>query len=137
MRKEKGSKTKKVLLVFLLLTFLFQFGLYPLNSKPQQIKKDQEELKHEVVVVLKLVQVYVTDKKGNPVMDLVKDDFILYDNGKLQEITDFEKHILTKPEKKVEKKIGKKVEDTEPSPSPKIPASMNRKFFLSFCIASC
>ena len=134
---EKGSKTKKVFLVFLVLTFLFQFDLYPLNSKPHQIKKDQEELKHEVVVVLKLVQVYVTDKKGNPVTDLVKDDFILYDNGKLQEITDFESHILTKPEKKAEKKIEEKVEETEPSPAPKIPASMNRKFFLLLDITRC
>ncbi len=137
MRKEKGSKTKKVSLVFLLLTFLFQFDLYPLNLKPQQIKKDQEELKHEVVVVLKLVQVYVTDKKGNPVTDLAKDDFILYDNGKLQEITDFERHVLTKPEKKVEKKIEEKIKEVEPSPAPKIPASMNRKFFLLLDITRC
>jgi VWFA-related protein len=133
MGKEKGNKTKKVFLVFLLLTFLFQFDLYPLNSKPQLIKKDQEELKHEVVVVLKLVQVYVTDKKGNPVTDLVKDDFILYDNGKLQEITDFESHILNKPEKK----IGEKAEEAEPSPAPIIPASMNRKFFLLLDTTRC
>jgi VWFA-related protein len=137
MGKEKGSNTKKVFLVFLLLTFLFQFDLYPLNSKPQQIKKDQEELKYEVVVVLKLVQVYVTDKKGNPVTDLAKDDFILYDNGKLQEITDFERHILTKPEKKVEKKIGEKIVEAEPSPAPKIPTGMNRKFFLLLDITRC
>jgi len=138
---EKGSKTKKVLLVFLLLTFLFQSDIYPLNSKPQQIKKDQEELKHEVVVVLKLVQVYVTDKKGNPVTDLAKDDFILYDNGKLQTITDFEKHILFTPEKKVGKKvkadIEEKVEEAEPSPVPKIHDSMNRKYFLLLDITRC
>jgi len=83
-----------------------------------------------VAVTLKLVQVFVTDKKGNPITDLTKDDFILYDNSKLQTITDFEKHILTQPEKKIEKKAEEKLEETELATSQKVPLKMKRKFFL-------
>jgi len=36
---------------------------------------------HEVKAILKLIQVYVTDNKSNPVKDLEKEDFIVYDNG--------------------------------------------------------
>lgn len=60
--------------------------------------KDQEALQEEVTVTLKLVQVYVTDKAGNPLLDLEKSDFILYDNNELKNITDFEKHFAAKKE---------------------------------------
>ena len=56
---------KKIFFLFLLLTLFLQPGLQELNSGSIQIQIGQEELKHEVTVVLKLVQVYVTDKKGN------------------------------------------------------------------------
>jgi len=55
--------------------FLLAFvSLYPsvLAQAPQ------EELQHEVTVTLKLIQVFVTDKKGNPVKDLTKEDFIVH-----------------------------------------------------------
>ena len=61
-----------------------------ISIKRSKKKKDQKELEHEAVVTLKLVQVYVTDKKGNPIMDLELDDFELYDNGKIQKITGFD-----------------------------------------------
>jgi VWFA-related protein len=49
-------------------------------------------LQHEVTVSLKLIQVFVTDATGKPALDLEKSDFVLYDNGMPQTITDFEKH---------------------------------------------
>ncbi|MHA1933431.1 MAG: VWA domain-containing protein, partial [Promethearchaeota archaeon] len=73
-----------------------------------------------------MVRVYITDKKGNPVTDLEKSDFILYDNGKLKTVTDFEKHFLIKPEKKVEEEIAK----TELPPAEDVASKMSRKFFL-------
>lgn len=51
-------------------------------------------LQHEVTVALKLIHVYVTDKKGKPVEDLKLDDFIATDNGNPVVLTDFEKHSL-------------------------------------------
>lgn len=117
---------RRILILSFILAFYLCFS--PSYSDTIQAKKDQEALEHEVTVVLKLVQVYVTDKKGNPVMDLGKDDFILFDNGKLQKITDFEKHILALPKTKTEEII----EETKIAPQRKIPSRMNRKFFFLF-----
>ncbi len=116
---------KKFFLLIFLLAFAFQPNLSELKSGTPQEKKAQAPLQHEVTVALKLVQVYVTDKNGNPVLDLTKDDFILYDNGKLQAITDFEKHMLQRPENKVEEQL----KETALPPS-EIPSRMNRKFIL-------
>ena len=43
-----------------------------------------QEIKHEVTVTLKLIQVYVMDKAGNPITDLKLDEFTIFDNKKLQ-----------------------------------------------------
>jgi VWFA-related protein len=59
----------------------------------------QRPLQHDVSVTLKLIQVYVTDKKGAPVTDLEREDFILTDDGREVEITDFERHALEIPGK--------------------------------------
>jgi VWFA-related protein len=54
----------------------------------------QPPLKYEVSVTLKLIQVYVTDKSGQPVRDLTKEEFRLTDNGKPVTLSAFEKHDL-------------------------------------------
>jgi VWFA-related protein len=66
---------------------------------PAQEKKaeTQAPIRHQVTVTLKLIQVFVADAAGKPAMDLEKSDFVLYDNGKLQTITDFERHVLAAP----------------------------------------
>ena len=74
--------------------FFFYFALISLSLALTQKQKKTQELRHEVAVTLKLVQIYVTDKKGNPVLDLKKEDFIIHDNGKEKPITEFEKHCL-------------------------------------------
>ena len=66
----------------------------PARQKPSD---PQAPIRHQVTVTLKLIQVFVADAAGKPAMDLEKSDFILYDNGKLQTITDFEKHVLAFP----------------------------------------
>lgn len=71
---------------------------HPTVKPPQEkVTSLQTSLKNEVTVTLKLVQVIVTDAKGKPALDLEKADFVLYDNGKLQTITDFEKHFIGAP----------------------------------------
>jgi VWFA-related protein len=116
---------KKAIILFLSLWFFCSFAV-SMNMNPKQESKLKTQLQHEVTVTLKLIQVYVTDKNGNPVTDLTKDDFILYDNGRLQPITDFEKHLLLLPEKKVEEKIT----ETELPLSGDVSSMMKRKFFL-------
>ena len=125
---------KRIFSIILLLAFLFQPGLHRLNSESVKAKKAQKAFQYEVVVALKLVQVHVTDKDGNPVTDLTKDDFILYDNKKLQTITDFEKHLQAIPEKPIEpeKKVIEIIDETKLPPSPDVSSRMNRKFVLFF-----
>lgn len=93
------------------------------QAKPKA-KAEQESLQYEVAVTVKLVQVHVTDPKGNPARDLEMSDFVLYDNGKLQTITGFEKHFLAAPEAKVEEK--------KLSPARDVASLMNRKFVFLF-----
>ena len=117
-------------LVFLILTA----GVFPLtffsgspaiafqeNARTEQVQKP---LQYEISVTLKLIQIFVADPKGNPATDLEKSDFVLYDNGKLQTITDFEQHFVQAPEATV----------LETVPQPARPAAplMKRKYILLF-----
>jgi len=95
-----------------------------------QAQKEQSQLKHEVKVTLKLVQVYVTDKKGNPVLDLTKDDFHVFDGGQKQALTEFERHVLMLSASK--KAAAPRVTEIEAPPSREL---MPRKFFLFFDFA--
>ena len=90
-------------------------------------QQGQKPLEHEVTVTVKLVQVYVVDKNGHPVQDLTKDDFIILDNGRPVVITEFERHLLVKPQPAAEKII--------PTAVPAPPGPMGRKFFLFFDFA--
>ncbi|MBP1766222.1 MAG: hypothetical protein H6P98_337 [Candidatus Aminicenantes bacterium] len=98
-------------------------------GKPQT-RQDQTKPKHEVKVTLKLVQVYVTDKKGNPVLDLTRDDFLIFDEGQKKALTEFERHTLTLPAEKEE--APPEVVETPAPPSREL---MPRKFFLFFDFA--
>jgi len=119
-------KKGTILPVFLLICAFFSLSAIspPRPAPPAQteIKPPQDLLQHEVTVTLKLVQVYVTDPEGNPARDLEISDFILYDNGKLQEITAFERHFMPVPEEILE--------GTKPSPARLVPSLMNRRFIF-------
>ncbi len=96
----------------------------------QDAARLQKPLQHEVTVTLKLIQVFVTDKNGNPVTDLTKDDFILSDDGKPQKLTEFEKHFLSLPAPATH--AEERIVQTPVPPSPRL---LNRKFFLFFDFA--
>ncbi len=113
--------------------FLFFFSVQAkAQSVPIQEKKAQE-LKHEVAVTLKLIQVYVTDKKGNPVTDLKKEDFILFDNNREQILTEFEKHNIHLPRGATTTAETKPL--LEKRPLEPVQPILNRKFFLFFDFA--
>jgi len=124
-------KTKRIryFLFVLIFTFLLAYSLNISTSGPVPQNKEQQDLQHEVTVVLKLVQVFVVDEKGNPMTDLTIDDFILYDNKELQKITDFEKHLLFTPSEEVGEKAKEAVRPV-PEKEPSKSSRMNRKFFL-------
>jgi len=112
----------KFYLIAVFIASFFVFHIQALNIEPVQ-----ESEEHEVTVSLKLVQVYVTDKKGDPVIDLEKNDFEVYEKGKIREITDFERHVLSAPVVQTDA-AKKKLKQTK---SPKL----NRKFILFFDFA--
>ncbi|MCR4409148.1 MAG: VWA domain-containing protein [Candidatus Saccharicenans sp.] len=106
-------------LALLGVTFLAQTG--QAGQQEQQVPKElQVRPKHEVTVAVKLVQVYVTDKGGNPAGDLTADDFEIYDNNKPVPVLHFEKHFA-------EELAAAGTEGPRPA--------LNRKFFLFFDLA--
>lgn len=93
-------------------------GVY--TGEAQELPKElQIKPKHEVTVAVKLVQVYVTDKDGNPAGGLTANDFEIYDNNKIVPLIHFEKHFIEEGA------------DTSVADSP----ALNRKFILLFDLA--
>ncbi len=93
-------------------------------------------LRYEISVVLKLIQVAVVDKKGRPVRDLDRSDFLVFDNGKPVEITAFERHsIRPGAEPPADRPAAAPAAPMVPAaPAAEAPA-MNRKFFILFDFA--
>lgn len=116
----------RVLSLHLFSSLIFLNGI--ISSVAQESRTKQPH--YDVTVTLKLVQVYVTDSKGNPVADIGQEDFQLFDNGKLQKLTEFERHVLRLP--------GEKLQPTKSDESivpTQVSSGMNRKFLLFFDFA--
>lgn len=102
----------KIRNLVILLVFGSIFLIAGLSSEPssssQEAVRPQKPLQYEVRVTVKLIQVIVTTKKGNPVTDLRKEDFVLTDNGQEMKLTEFEKHVLSIPsaEKPAEERVA-------------------------------
>lgn len=92
-------------------------------------KAKQDALRHELAVVLKLVQVYVTDKNGNPVTDLKKEDFEIRDNGQTKYITEFERRTISF------EKAPPPIQPAVPSVPALQVSRISRKFFFFFDFA--
>ena len=126
---DPGTVKKLVLITVSACLGLLAILPAPLSPVPQEVViRFQKPLQHEVSVTLKLIQVYVTDKKGKAVQDLQKSDFIVYDNGQLKDLTEFEKHILAGPTAKAGPAAA--TETIIPTAVPPQPRTMRRKFFL-------
>jgi VWFA-related protein len=97
---------------------VFLSGILLAGSGFSLISQDvpQPKLQYDVRVVLKLVQVSVLDKDGNPVTDLTKADFDVTDNGKAVVIDQFERRVAGAPE----------------SPDGTMGTGYNRRYFLVF-----
>jgi VWFA-related protein len=118
-----SSIKRIVFLSFVLLCLQFSFvGFLNAQIKPQD--NTQKALQHEVTVAIKLIQVFVSDKKGNPVTDLDQSEFEIYDDGELKPVYHFEKHILSLP--------AKTAEEVKAAAALEVPIKMNRKIFFLF-----
>ena len=128
MRGRKGDGFFAVLAALSLFAIL-ALGVSGRPEPSAQVKTKAvgASLQHQVTVTLKLVQVFVTDDKGKPALDLKRSDFVLYDNGAPQTITDFEKHVLAAP---AAESAGV---EAAPAPSPSRETSaplLSRKFIF-------
>jgi VWFA-related protein len=94
------------------------FILLCMNTTPQNFQ-------HEVTVTLRLVQVFVTDKDGNPVRGLKADDLSLFVDGNQIEITDFETHFTSSEQFEVS-------DDSAPRVPHEKEKKFRRKYFLIF-----
>jgi VWFA-related protein len=132
---------KKLIISFFLILILVLINNVSLVSIPslEDETQEQEQEQHEVTVTIKLIQVYVTDKDGKPVMDLELKDFELFDNGNKKDLTEFEKYMLTLPQKQKATEESPLDHIYKPAPAPAEdiqPAQeMNRKFFFFFDFA--
>jgi len=116
-----------IIVVLLLFLLLPAEVLASVSAQSQEKKKP--DFQYEVSVVLKLVQVFVTNSKGIPITDLTASDFKLWDNGQLVKITDFEKpQPVAKPEKTAVVESAQKAAAPAPPPS----LRLARKFYLVF-----
>ncbi|MFC2166276.1 VWA domain-containing protein, partial [Acidobacteriota bacterium] len=122
-RGEYCTRCKYIFIVLGIVVF-FILDVYPFRPFCSQKIDDQEDIQEEVTVTLKLIQVYVTDKEGNPVTDLEMEDFELKDNGKIKSISDFERHVLSIPKEEIAPQLVEK--------NPKAPPKLSRKFLLFF-----
>ena len=85
-------------------------------------------LQHEVSVTVRLVQVYVTDKSGTPILDLSKEDFVVTDDGVPVTVTEFERHGSDTAAVPVSPDAGA-------APAPEIKGLLSRKYFIFFDFA--
>ncbi|TET21617.1 MAG: VWA domain-containing protein, partial [Candidatus Aminicenantes bacterium] len=103
---------RNIVLVFFIVSISFCL-LYAFQKQ----QKLQEPLEHEVTVELVVVEVFVTDKKGNFVDNLTKDDFEIYEDGKKVEIQYF---AVVIPEKEIRKEEAiAEIEEREEPQRPK------------------
>ncbi len=109
---ETKKLNKHISIPFLSIWILF-LALYGFQS-PQ---KQQKPLEHEVTVELVVVEVFVTDKEGNFVDNLAKEDFEIYEDGKEVKIQYF---AVVKSEKEIPKEIvSEKIIETKMPRRPK------------------
>jgi len=97
----EGSKL--IFLVLIAILILFSFLL---SEKVQIFPPEQ----HKVIVRLILIDVIVTDKNGNFVTDLTKEDFEVYEDGQLRPIHSVELITLKSKEALLKKLPSKKLE---------------------------
>jgi len=109
---ETRKLKKHISIPFISIWVLF-LALYGFQSPQKQLKP----LEHKVTVELIVIEVFVTDKKGNFVDNLAKEDFEIYEDGKEVKIQYF---AVVKPEKEIPKEIvSEKIIETKMPHRPK------------------
>lgn len=104
---------RRGVLIFFVL-FLASMGIM-FGSQKRRQEKVSKPLEHEVTVTLAVVEVFVTDKDGNFVDYLTKDDFEIFEDGKRVEIKYF---AIVKPKEEITEEIIPGVLEKKEIPPP-------------------
>ena len=109
---------KKHIFLFFIVLFLLYCVLYGFQ-KQQKLPK---QLEHEVLVELVVIEVFVTDKEGNFVDNLTKDDFEIFEDGKRVKIQYFAVVTPEKLEREIpEKEVSEEIKEAKkPQPPQKM-----------------
>jgi VWFA-related protein len=97
-------------------------GLYFSGQQKPQPTVQQKIPRHDAAAVVKLVPVRVLDAVGNPIVDMKKEEFVLFDNKERKVITEFEVHRL--------RRIPAEFDLSEPSVGTTPVPELGRKYFL-------
>ena len=105
------------------IVFLGVLSVSLISGQSKKVTQGQRTPQYDAAAVVKLVTVRVLDKDGRPVTNLQKEDFILSDNGKKKDITEFEVHTMS--EAGVEVRPSGQVSDLAG-----VTKDMNRRLFI-------
>lgn len=105
------------------IVFLGVLSVFLFSGQTKKVIQGQRTPQYDAAAVVKLVTVRVLDKDGRPVTNLRIEDFILYDNGKKKDITEFEVHTMS--EASVEVRPSGQVSDLAG-----VTKGMNRRLFI-------
>lgn len=105
------------------IVFLGVLSVSLISGQSKKVTQGQRTPQYDAAAVVKLVTVRVLDKDGRPVTNLQKEDFILSDNGKKKDITEFEVHTMS--EASVEVRPSGQVSDLAG-----VTKGMNRRLFI-------
>ena len=105
------------------LVFLGVLSVFLYSGQTRKGTQEKRTPQYDAAAVVKLVTVRVLEKDGRPVTNLQKEDFILSDNGKKKDITEFEVHTMS--EAGVEMRPSDQVSDPVG-----VTEGMNRRLFI-------
>jgi len=88
---------------------IFHFCLLPVLIFSLQM---QEPIRHDVFVGVKLIEIYVIDKSGNPVTDLQAEDIEVFSDGISQPLVYFEKKEMVFPFEKKQEELTERKKGT-------------------------
>jgi VWFA-related protein len=97
-------------------------------AAPSRSQDAGKPIQHEISVTVRLVQVYVSDKSGSAILDLNKEDFVVYDDGVPVPVTEFERHIS-------ETSAVTESSDARAATGPEVKGLLPRKYFIFFDFA--
>ncbi len=117
---------KLVISLPLALSLLLPFSLAA-QEQPEQAQSEVPRLIETVDVRVINVDVVVTDRKGNAVTGLTRDDFIIYENGRPQKVSNFYE-VVTRTDHPEEPQI--RSEESSELRAPEQPEQLRRKIVI-------